>query len=204
MISYPAVVALPVREIPVDPRQARTPITGLGLEAAHLLEDLGRALERDLSAARAAADRLVQFLATARPCEGTPIRGGLAPWQRRRIDQYLEAHLEESIHVETLAEALPLSVSHFCRAFKETFGETPHAHIMRLRLERAKHMMLSTEEPLSQIALACGLADQAHLSKLFRRRVGESPSNWRRRHLRGPSPAEAPLRRPTRRYEPSW
>jgi len=43
--------------------------------------------------------------------------------------------------------------------------------------------MLTTEDPLSQIALACGLADQAHLSKLFRRAVGETPSAWRRRNL---------------------
>jgi AraC-like DNA-binding protein len=221
MISYRAVVAHTLR-LPPPPCADLEPTRDLACGAVYLLEDFGRALERDLAAARAAADRLaqflaiarpahaasqtlerqlasarasaeglVQFLATARPEGAAPVRGGLAPWQRRRIEHYLEAHLEETINVEMLAEALPLSISHFCRAFKETFGETPHAHIMRLRFERAKHLMLSTQEPLSQIALACGLADQAHLSKLFRRRLGESPSTWRRRHLRGPSAAEA-------------
>jgi AraC family transcriptional regulator len=56
-------------------------------------------------------------------------------------------------------------------------------HIIRLRLELAQRMMLSTEEPLSQIALACGLADQSHLSKLFRNELGETPGAWRRRNL---------------------
>jgi AraC family transcriptional regulator len=74
-------------------------------------------------------------------------------------------------------------VSHFCRAFKESFGTTPHMQIIRLRLELAQRLMLTTAEPLSQIALACGLADQAHLSKLFRREVGETPRSWCRRNL---------------------
>ena len=56
-------------------------------------------------------------------------------------------------------------------------------YIVRLRLELAQRLMLTTEDSLSQIALACGLADQAHLSKLFGRLVGETPSAWRRRNL---------------------
>jgi AraC-like DNA-binding protein len=87
------------------------------------------------------------------------------------------------VRLETLAKQVLLSVSHFCRAFKESFGDTPHAFIIGLRLERAKKLMLATEEPLSHIAIACGLADQAHLSKLFRLRLGETPNAWRRRNL---------------------
>src|SRR5690606_2306493 len=83
-----------------------------------------------------------------------------------------------------------------CRAFKESFGTTAHMHIIRLRLELAQRLMLTTDEPLSQIALACGLADQAHLSKLFRREMGETPSAWRRRNLTG-AQADARKRRPT-------
>jgi AraC-like DNA-binding protein len=56
-------------------------------------------------------------------------------------------------------------------------------HIVRLRLERAKQLMLTTRDPLSDIALRCGLADQAHLSKLFRRWTGETPNAWRRRNF---------------------
>ena len=177
-------IAMPTTAGGLRPQLAQG--SGIAHEAAQILDDLARALGRDLQAARAAADRLVQILAKDRPPEAMACRGGLAPWQRRKIETYLLDHLDECIRVETLAEAVPLSVSHFCRAFKETFGETPHAHIMRLRLERAQEMMLTSEEPLSQIALACGLADQAHLSKLFRRCMGESPSTWRRRRRREP------------------
>jgi AraC-like DNA-binding protein len=94
--------------------------------------------------------------------------------------------------VDELAGLVPLSVSHFCRAFKETFGDTPHMYIIRLRLELAQSLMLATEDPLSQIALASGLADQAHLTKLFRRVVGETPGAWRRRNL---TDAQAEARR---------
>jgi transcriptional regulator GlxA family with amidase domain len=120
----------------------------------------------------------------------------LAPWQKRKVDRYLKQHLEDRLRVEDLAQQVSLSVSHFCRAFKASFGTTPHTHITRLRVELAQRLMLTTEDPLSQIALACGMADQAHLSKLFRRGVGETPTDWRRRNLTE-AQAEARSRRPT-------
>jgi AraC-like DNA-binding protein len=76
-----------------------------------------------------------------------------------------------------------LSSSHFSRAFKESYSETPHAHIVRRRIERAAKLMLTTDEPLSRIALACGLCDQAHLTKLFRRGTGQPPAAWRRLNM---------------------
>ena len=108
--------------------------------------------------------------------------GGLAPWRRRRIEQVLGHSLGETIRIEDLAEVVSLSTSHFCRAFKASFGEAPHTHIMRRRIALAQRLMRTTHEPLSQIALACGLSDQAHLSKLFHRSVGQTPSVWRRLH----------------------
>jgi len=157
---------------------------GLPLEAVTILEDVRRAMERNRpEGARIAALRLVSLLTP--PPEAGPVcaRGGLAPWQRRKIERYVREHLERPVQIEELAEHIPLSVSHFCRAFKETFRNTPHAYLVRLRLESAQEMMLATDEPLSQIALASGFADQAHLSKQFRRVIGETPSAWRRRNL---------------------
>ena len=89
------------------------------------------------------------------------------------------------MHVGELAKLVSLSANHFSRAFKETFGLTPHAHIVRLRVELAQRLMLSTQDPLSRIAVACGLADQSHLMRLFRRGVGETPGAWRRRSVTG-------------------
>jgi AraC family transcriptional regulator len=106
---------------------------------------------------------------------------GLAPWQRARIATYVEANLTERLSTVQLAALVRLSTSHFCRAFKADLGCSPHQYVIRRRIVRSKTLMLETEVSLAQIALECGLADQAHLSRLFRRRVGMSPSAWRRR-----------------------
>ena len=157
-----------------------------------LLEDVRQRMERDPQGARAAAERLVSLLTRPENRGATAPRGGLAPWQTRKVDRYLRENLGRSVRVEDLAEQVSLSASHFSGAFKTSFGTTPHSYIIRLRLERAQTLMLTTADPLSQIALICGLADQAHLSKLFRRQVGETPGAWRRRNLwsdcNGPAP----------------
>jgi AraC family transcriptional regulator len=82
-----------------------------------------------------------------------------------------------------VAKQVRLSVSHFCRGFKESFGASPHEYLMRLRVEKAQSLMLTTDERLSHIAAASGFTDQAHLTKLFRRFVGETPNSWRRKNL---------------------
>ena len=115
--------------------------------------------------------------------EGGDARGGLAPWQKRRLQAYIMNNLGDALYLKDLASEVSLSISHFCRAFKEGFGRTPHAYIIQCRMELAKRLMLTTEERLSHIALLCGLADQSHLTRLFRREIGSSPGNWRRRKL---------------------
>jgi AraC family transcriptional regulator len=107
-------------------------------------------------------------------------RGGLAPRQRRRLIEHIEANLAETLTCSTLAELVGLSTSYFNRAFKSSFGRSPHAYLMSRRVERAQDLLLATDEPISQIALACGMADQCHLCRLFRKLAGESPAAWRR------------------------
>ena len=113
-------------------------------------------------------------------------RGGLAPWQIRRVSTYIDTHLELTIGTTDLARLVQLSVFHFCRAFRASFDESPHTYVMRRRIERAQGMMLQTDSSLAQIAIECGLADQAHLSKSFRRFVGQSPGAWRRARMAPP------------------
>ena len=108
------------------------------------------------------------------------VRGGLAPWQVRRVAAYVDAHLGEPVTVSDLAGETRLSNGHFCRAFKATMNETPHTYVVRRRIEHAQLLMLTTADSLSHIAATCGLTDQAHLTRLFRRFVGETPLNWRR------------------------
>lgn len=152
-------------------------------EIARILDDVRHAIQRNPDAARAAALQLVSVLTQPAQAESATARGGLAPWQKRKIDRYLNEHLGHRLHTKRIASQVSLSVSHFHRAFKESHGTTPHLHIIGLRLELARRLMLTTEYPLSQIALVCGMADQSHLSKLFRREVGVTPGAWRRQRL---------------------
>lgn len=111
------------------------------------------------------------------------IRGGLAPWQIRRVTAHIESHLDGAITTPDLATIAKLSTYHFARAFRESLSETPHEYVMRRRIERAQGLMLTTGIALGRIAIDCGFADQAHFNKLFRRLVGESPGVWRRARL---------------------
>jgi AraC-like DNA-binding protein len=108
------------------------------------------------------------------------IRGSLAPWRVRRIVTHVNANLDAALRVEDLARLTRLSLSHFCRAFRSSFGCPPHRFITHCRLERAKELMLRTDVPLLQIAIECGFADQPHFSRVFLRFVGISPARWRR------------------------
>jgi AraC family transcriptional regulator len=158
------------------------------VEVGRLLEDVRRALSHDLSAAKTSAARLAAFLTSKLSLNvpSRPARGGLAPWQKRKVQNCIENGLEGPLPVEDLAQLASLSPSYFCRAFKESFGMPPHAYVVRTRIERARTLMLTTSDSLSQIALACGLVDQAHLCKCFRQTTGSTPGAWRRRHATGP------------------
>jgi transcriptional regulator GlxA family with amidase domain len=154
----------------------------MSIEAGKLLEDVRVALDYDLGAATKAAGRLATLLANIAPqlARSAPSRGGLAPWQKRKVEAYIAGRLEGSILVQDLAAIVSLSANHFSRAFKTSFGESPHAYITRSRIGRARNLMLSTSDSLSQIALACGFADQAHLCRVFRPATGTTPGAWRR------------------------
>ena len=108
------------------------------------------------------------------------VRGGLPAWQTRRVFAHVEANLCGRIPVRDLAQLLDLSASHFCRAFKCTIGVSPRDYVLRRRIQVAQGLMLTTTEPLSSIAVRCGMCDQPHFTRSFHRIVGETPYTWRR------------------------
>jgi AraC family transcriptional regulator len=113
--------------------------------------------------------------------EPAPARGPrLAPWTRASVLRHIEEHLDTALRVPVLAEVAGLSPSHFCRAFKATFGAPVHLFITRMRLQHAMELMQSTSMALSEIALASGFCDQSHMCNCFRRIHGESPGRVRR------------------------
>jgi AraC family transcriptional regulator len=160
---------------------------GLAHTLMELLSDAERCLTADRTGARWSIARARSLLeaewperAKAAPAAPT---GGLPPRTVRRLEAYIDENLGNRIRVVDLAQIARLSACYFSRAFRQSFGRPPHAYIVRRRIERAQQLMLRTNEPLCQIALDCGLADQAHLSKLFRRVRGETPAAWRKRQM---------------------
>lgn len=167
----------------------------IALEAGKLIDDIRSALASDLSVATKKAASLSLLLATkvTRSQAPAPARGGLAAWQKEKIQKYIKERLDEPLPIDELAKLAALSTSYFCRAFKDSFGEPPHAYIIRLRIKHAQALMINTSENLSQIALACGLVDQSHLCRCFRQITGFTPGAWRRRNA--PAPASGLVRR---------
>jgi AraC family transcriptional regulator len=150
---------------------------------AELFTALSSALNDERDSAEDSLNRAAAMLQTVdvqRTPEAQELKGGLAPWQIRKITAHIESNLGRSLRSGDLATLLRLSPAHFSRTFRNSFGCSPLEYVMRRRIEHAQGLMLSTGVPLAQIALDCGLADQAHFSRLFRRVVGESPRAWRR------------------------
>ena len=152
---------------------------------ARLLETAKRELERDQEAAKASlvtASHILQ--AEIERCSGAneSTGGGLAAWQILRVRAYIDNNLHRTIHTRDLSAVAHRSPAHFSRKFKLAVGEPPHAYVVRRRLERACHLMMTSTEPLSEIALSVGFSDQAHLCRLFRQAFGQSPASWRREH----------------------
>ncbi len=105
--------------------------------------------------------------------------GALAPRRLRLAEEHIEANLSRDLPLAEIASVAGLSEAHFARAFRRATGDPPHRFVLRRRLERAKALLRHTEEPVSQIALACGFASHSHLSTRFRRLVGVTPSAFR-------------------------
>jgi len=111
---------------------------------------------------------------------GRRAQGRLLTWQVRKVREYIDSALSSPIFLADLCTLVGLSTSHFARSFTNTFGISPYAFVIRRRLDLAARYMLQTDAPLSDIAARCGFADQAHLSKRFRKATGWTPAAWRR------------------------
>jgi len=140
---------------------------------ARLLRIALRQIDADRGAAKAALAQAISLLqiGTGRMRGGPPeslVPGGLAGWQVRLVLSFIEQNSDRSIRVAELSDVARLSASHFSRAFRRSFREAPRAYLIRQRVDHARHLMLISEMPLSEIAQACGFTDQAHFSRNFR------------------------------------
>ncbi|WP_448041960.1 helix-turn-helix transcriptional regulator [Bradyrhizobium liaoningense] len=129
-------------------------------------------------------DLLATRLLVAHAGSPAPIQsviGGLSPATLGRAIERLRSDVDADVSLAALASDAGLSRFHFCRAFKESTGLSPHAWLRQHRLEQAMKMLSDTDESVASIAAALGYASQTAFAAAFRKLTGETPSDWRKR-----------------------
>jgi AraC family transcriptional regulator len=111
-----------------------------------------------------------------------PADDALSPQQTRTVQDFIRAHLHESISLDDLARCVALSRYHFARRFRRTMGATPHEFVLGQRISRARLMLRRTRTPLREIASLCGFSDQSHMTRVFQQRLGITPGRYRAEH----------------------
>lgn len=138
---------------------------------------LGGALYVD-SVARGLVIHLLRRYSSVRLKE-TRRSGSLSPQQERRILEFIDASLDQSLDLKLMAEALDMTPCLFARQFRRSLGTPPYAFVKARRLEKARHLLATTALPIKAIAVDCGFCDQAHLTRMFSAEFGKTPAVFR-------------------------
>lgn len=155
-----------------------------------LIQHIGLALlaetESETPAGRLYADSLIQTLTlhllknySTAHLKSETVHGGLSGYKLRRVQEYVNAHLDEDLSLSEIAAAADLSQFHFARAFRVSTGFTPQQYLMRRRIERAKELLAENDLPLVEISLQTGFKNQSHFTTLFRKYTKLTPKLWR-------------------------
>jgi AraC family transcriptional regulator len=107
-------------------------------------------------------------------------RGGLSPWQLRRVCEAMTGDLTAEVTLTTLAQMVGVSYHHFCHAFKASTGMAPHQWLVERRIDRACELLRTTRDSVTDIAAAVGYEDPNQLTRVFRARRGTAPATYRR------------------------
>jgi len=108
------------------------------------------------------------------------VSGGLPAWQRKRVVEFIDEHLSEDISLATLAELVNLSLFHFARAFKQSFGVPPHRYHSARRMDRARSLLQTPALSVTQIGVQTGFRETSSFTRAFRRFTGVTPTEYRR------------------------
>jgi AraC family transcriptional regulator len=151
----------------------------------HLADELAAELDHPGLLTAEAADSLARLILVrlARQLQGPrALANPLTPRLLARLREYVVAHLGERILVADLAREAGLSPNRFAQSFTEVTRQSPHQFVLALRLDRAAHLLRCSDLNLVEVAHDCGFANQQHLSNAMRRRLGTTPSRYRRAH----------------------
>jgi AraC-like DNA-binding protein len=110
-----------------------------------------------------------------------------------RARDLVDSRYAEPLDLEALARAAHVSPRHFSRSFRQTFGETPHQYLLTRRIERARHLLRTTDLTVAEVCLAVGFQSQGSFTTTFRRHVGLTPTAYRRANSRPSAADRLPL-----------
>jgi len=156
-----------------------------------LLEQLALAVLRAMGAGEAGAGLYVDHLAQTMAvhvlhghCTGVdgraPAAATMPVSNLSRVLDYIEATIDGELTLDAMAAVAGMNPFYFARTFRRRFGVSPHRFVLQRRIERAKRLLGETAMPLAEVALACGFASQSHFTATFHRRVGITPSGYRK------------------------
>jgi AraC family transcriptional regulator len=174
-----------------DPALVEVPPQFLEPDAAlqSLLAAIRVALEEDTYGtslyvdylSRAIAAQLIRYHSgqRMRQVAGLGPIGHIGPVVAEAIE-YMRAHIATPISLEAIGAAVNRSPSHVARQFRTSLGIPPHQYLLVLRIKEAQRMLVTTRDPIAEIALACGFSHQEHLTRMFRRWCGTTPATFRK------------------------
>jgi len=168
----------------LDDHPVSSPLQSNADVIVHLLTEALAVLDADPAKAGRAI-RLARGLASPTQAANTAVSGGLADWRMQRVLDYVHDNLSERLRIQQVAALLNVSTGYLSRAFKAAAGMTYSDYVARARLDLAKRLLLTSDMPISEIALACGAHDQPYLTRVFKRAVGMTPAAWRRQYGQG-------------------
>jgi AraC family transcriptional regulator len=106
--------------------------------------------------------------------------GGFSKREIARLEDYIEAHLHDAITLEDMAELLGMGVWTFNRRLRATLGCSAYAFVVEKRVARVQHLLRIGDLALKEIAVSCGFSDQAHMTRMFRAKMGVTPGQFRK------------------------
>jgi AraC family transcriptional regulator len=180
----------PVAHVQIEPRQLYRDIA-----LQSMLTSLGDALEPSSGfsifevdyIARAIAAYLVRRHSNLAGVLQTEAAGGgdqsaspILPFSVRNAVAYMRRNLERAMPIHEIADSVRMSVGHLTREFRTHLGLPPHQYLIKLRVEQARELLLTTNLSIATIAFDCGFTHQEHLTRHFKRELNFTPASFRR------------------------
>lgn len=104
--------------------------------------------------------------------------------KKKLLEEYIESNLSGPLSIQSLANLVAFSQSHFIRVFSSDYGCAPHAYVQSRRFQRAKKMLASSIDiPLKVVAFECGFSDQSHLTRFFKEKTSLTPRQYRQQYF---------------------